>query len=58
MVPVVQLDDVRRLLDGRGVGYWVEENVISLNRAPEIAVVNLGRGGDAAAVQCILDSVR
>lgn len=58
MVPVIQLDDVRRLLDGRGVGYWVEENAISLDGAPEIAVINLGRGGDAAAVQALLDSVR
>lgn len=58
LVPVVQLDDVRRLLDGRGIRYWVEENAISLDGAPEIAVVNLGRGGDAAAVQALLDSVR
>lgn len=58
MVPVVQLDDVRMLLDSRGVGYWVEENAISLDGALEIAAVNLGRGGDAAEVQALLDSVR
>jgi len=58
MVPVSQLDGVRRLLDSRGVRYWVEENAISLDEAPEIALINLGRGGDAAAVQAILDSVR
>jgi hypothetical protein len=58
MLPVSQLDEVRRLLDSQGVGYWVEENVISLNGAPEVAVINLGRGGDAAAVQAVLDSVR
>lgn len=58
MVPVIQLDDVRRLLDSRAVGYWVEENAISLDGAPEIAVVNLGRGGDAAAAQALLDSIR
>jgi hypothetical protein len=57
MVPVSQLDEVRQLLDCRRVRYWVEEDVISLNGAPEIAVVNLGRGGDAIAVQAILDSV-
>jgi hypothetical protein len=56
MVPVSQLDEIRRLLDGRGVSYWVEENAISLNGAPEVAVIDLGRGGDAAAVQTILDS--
>ena len=58
MLPVCQLDEVRRLLDSRGIGYWVEENVISLNGAPEVAVINLGRDGDAAAVQAVLDSAR
>ena len=57
MVPVSQLDEVRRLLNGRRIGYWVDENAISLNGAPEVTVINLGRSGDAAAVQAILDSV-
>lgn len=56
MVGVSQLDDVRRILDSRQIVYWVEENVISLNGAPEIAVINLGRRGDAAAVQAALDT--
>lgn len=58
MVPVSQLEEVRRLLEVRGVRYWVEENAISLDGAPEVAVINLGRGGDADAVQAVLDSVR
>jgi hypothetical protein len=58
MVSVGQLDEVRRLLDGRGVRYWVDEEVISLNGAPEIAVVNLGRSGDPRLVQALLDGVR
>ncbi|MGA2035811.1 MAG: hypothetical protein ABSG68_26490 [Thermoguttaceae bacterium] len=58
VVPVSQLDEVRRLLDSRHIGYWVEEDVISFNGAPEEAVIDLGRGADAAAVQAILDSVR
>jgi hypothetical protein len=58
MVPVSQLDDLRRLLDSRHIGYWVEEDAISLNGAPEVAVVDLGRGADTAAVQAMLDSVR
>jgi hypothetical protein len=57
-LPVSQLDEVRRLLDGRRIFYWVEENAISLNGAPYVAVINLGRAGDAVAVQAILDSVR
>jgi hypothetical protein len=58
MVPVSQLEDVQRLLDSHRIRYWVGENAISLNGAPEIAVINLGRGGDAAVVQAILDSAR
>jgi hypothetical protein len=58
MLPVSQLEDVRRLLDSRHIGYWVEENAISLDGAPEIAVINLGRGGNAASVQVVFDSVR
>jgi hypothetical protein len=54
-LPFSQLDEVRRLLDSQRIRYWVEENVISFDGGPEIAVVNLGRGGDAAAVQAVLD---
>jgi len=57
MVPVSQLDQVRRLLDSRRIGFWLEEEAISLDGAPEVAVINLGRGADAAAVQALLDSV-
>lgn len=57
MVPVARLDEVRAILDKRGVRYCIEEEVISLDGGPEIAVVDLGRGGDAPAVQAMLDSV-
>lgn len=56
-VPVSQLEEVKGLLDARRIRYWVDENAISLNGEPEIAVINLGREADAAAVQEILDSV-
>jgi hypothetical protein len=55
MVPLSQLDDIKRLLDGRQVRYWVDENAISMDGAPYVAVINLGREGNAAAVQAILD---
>jgi hypothetical protein len=58
MLPFSQLDEVRRLLDGQRIRYWVSEDAISLNGGPEMTVINLGRGGDAAAVQAALDSVR
>jgi len=57
MTPVSQLDEVKGLLDDRRIQYWVDENAISLNDTPEIALINLGRGADAAAVQRILDAV-
>jgi len=58
MVPVSQIDDVKRLLDDHQIRYWVEENVISVDGGPYISVVNLGREGNAAAVQAILDKAR
>lgn len=58
MTPLSQLDKLRRLLESHDVYYWVEEEAISFNGAPAIAVVDLGRGGDAAAVQKILDSTK
>ena len=57
MVPFSQLDEVCRRLDDHGVRYRVEENVISLDGAPEVAVVNFGRGADADRVQAVLDGV-
>jgi hypothetical protein len=58
MVPVSQLVDVRQLLDTHKIRYSVEEDAISLDGEPEIAVVNLGRGGDVPTVQAILDGAR
>lgn len=57
MVPVQQIDDVRRLLDANDIHYWVDEMAVSLDGKPEITVVNLGRGADPEAVQSILDIV-
>lgn len=57
MLPFSQLDEVLKLLAGR-VGYRVEEDVISLDGAPEIAVIDFGRSADAVAVQTILDDGR
>ena len=56
-VPVSQLGEVRRLLDSRHIEYCVEEDVISFNGAPEVAVIDLRRGADVAVIQALLDSV-
>ncbi len=50
-VPVSQLDEIKRLLDSERVHYWVDENAISLNGTPEVAVINLGRDADSRTVQ-------
>jgi hypothetical protein len=54
---LAQVDAIRRLFDSHGVRYWVSENAISLNNGPYMTIVNLGRGGDADAVQTLLDTV-
>ena len=56
MVPVQQIDDVRTLLDANNIPYWVDEDAISLDGKPEVTVVNLGPGADAATVQKLLDN--
>lgn len=57
MVPLSQLEEIQRLLKNHNIRLWTEENAISLNGAPYIAVVNLGYQGDAEAVQVLLDRV-
>ncbi len=57
MVPFVQLADVRQVLDHHGIRYAVEEDVISLDGAPEVAVIDLDHAANADAIQEILDTV-
>ena len=57
-LPFSQLDELKRILGSHGISYSVRENVISLSGGPFMAVVSLGRGTDAEAVQAILDGLR
>lgn len=57
MVPVTQLEKVIALLDTNKCSYWVDEEVISLDGKPEVAVVNLSRGSDPEWIQHVLDSI-
>ena len=57
MVPVAQLERVKAPLDTHKIPYWVDEQAISLDGKPEVAVINLGQGSDPATVQGILDSI-
>ncbi len=55
MVPVSQLVEVRRLLDSHQISYVVEEDAISLDGKPEVAVLDLGKDADVQRIQTILD---
>ena len=57
MVLVAQLETVKALLNANRVPHWVDEEAISLDGKPEVAVVNLGHGSDAKRVQELLDSI-
>ncbi len=52
-----QVNDLKRLLDSHQIRYRVQENIISLNGGPFMAVVDLGRNADPLVIQRILDSV-
>jgi hypothetical protein len=57
MVPVTQLERVKALLDANKDSYWVDEEVISVDGKPEVAVINLGRRSDPERIQHLLDSI-
>ena len=57
MLPMAQLDKIRGFLETNKIPYWVDEEVISLDGKPEVAVINLGHGTNPATVQRLLDSI-
>jgi hypothetical protein len=57
MVANEQLEDVVEALRNHHVSHWVDEDAISLDGEPAVAVVNLGRGADVRAVQQVLDAM-
>jgi hypothetical protein len=57
MVANNQLTNVTDVLRCQGVPYWVDEDAISLDDEPAVAIVNLGRGANVASVQHLLDSI-
>ena len=54
-LPVSQVNGVRQLLDEHGIAYSVDNYAISLDGAPEVTYIDLGRDGDAKRVQQLLD---
>lgn len=57
MVLEEQLGAVKALLDQNNVSYWVDEEAISIDGKPEVAVINLDHRSDPVTVQRLLDSV-
>jgi hypothetical protein len=57
MVAHEQLEAVTMALEDSDVPHWVDEDAISLDGEPAVAVVNLGRGTDVPAVQRLLDGI-
>lgn len=57
MIPVTQLDRVKTVLNAHQIHYWVDEEAISLDGKPEVAVINLEQGCDANEIQHILDRI-
>jgi hypothetical protein len=56
MLPLIQVDEVRRLLNSQGIIHSLEEQAISMDGGPYIAVINFGRDADVLAIQAVLDS--
>ncbi len=56
MVPLDQLETVKAILLNNHVSFWVDADAISLDGKPEIGVINLARGANAAQIQQMLDS--
>jgi hypothetical protein len=56
MVPVAQIEQVRSILDAKGIPHWVDAEAISLDGKPAISVINLGRSVNVNRVQELLDN--
>jgi hypothetical protein len=57
MLPVAQVDEVRRILNQHRIPHSVDDAAISLNGSPAVTVIDFGRSADANCVQQILDSI-
>jgi hypothetical protein len=56
-VPLVQLKQITDLLDANGIFYWVDEEVLSIDDGPEIALITLDYRTDTTRVQRLLDDL-
>ncbi len=56
MVPVDQLNQVRKFLNANDIPHWVDLNTISVDGRPAVAVINLSKKTDPRRVQALLDA--
>lgn len=56
MLPAVQVDRVRKILEVHSVPHWVDHLSISVNGKPAVGWIYLGLRTDPGAVQAILDA--
>jgi hypothetical protein len=54
VVPMAQLDDVKRILQRHKVRFWVDQYAISINGQPYTTVINLHRTASATHVRKLL----
>ena len=56
IIPLMQVNDVRRVFDQSGIRFWVDETAISLDGKPATTVVNFGKSVSPDTVQSLLDT--
>ena len=56
MVSVNQLQVVEEILEKDNIPYWTDDDAISVDGKPEVAIINIGAGVDGTRVQGILDA--
>lgn len=55
IVPVQQVDAVKRVLDQAHIHYWVDRTAVSMSGGPVLTVINFGKNAHADHIQAALD---
>lgn len=55
IVPMTQLDDLRRVLDAHQIRYEVDDTAYQIEDEPEVTFVSFLRGTQAEVIQALLD---
>jgi hypothetical protein len=54
--PAEQIPALRKLLEDHNIGFWVSHNIISIDKGPYMATINLRHKTDPKQVQALLDA--